>query len=74
MTLDLSDLTAFVTVARAGGFREGARAGNGSASSPRLRRLSWTACVNASRENAGFHDPSAPRPAPILVTMTSPAG
>ena len=27
MTQDLTDLTAFVTVARAGGFREGARAG-----------------------------------------------
>src|SRR3954451_3245701 len=41
MTMDLSDLTAFVTVARAGGFREGARAGNGSASSlsEAVRRL-----------------------------------
>ncbi|TXN71401.1 LysR family transcriptional regulator, partial [Methylobacterium sp. WL18] len=33
MTMDLSDLATFVTVARAGGFREGARTGNGSASS-----------------------------------------
>ena len=33
MAVDLGDLTAFVAVARAGGFREAARAGNGSASS-----------------------------------------
>jgi DNA-binding transcriptional LysR family regulator len=41
MTMDLSDLAAFVTVARAGGFREGARAGSGSASSlsEAVRRL-----------------------------------
>ncbi|WP_267428477.1 LysR family transcriptional regulator [Methylobacterium sp. GC_Met_2] len=41
MTQDLADLTAFVTVARAGGFREGARAGGGSASrlSEAVRRL-----------------------------------
>jgi DNA-binding transcriptional LysR family regulator len=32
MTADLSDLTVFVAVARAGGFREAARAGGGSAS------------------------------------------
>jgi DNA-binding transcriptional LysR family regulator len=41
MAMDLADLTAFVTVARAGGFREGARAGGGSASSlsEAVRRL-----------------------------------
>ena len=41
MDLDLGDLNAFVTVARAGGFREGARAGGGSASglSEAVRRL-----------------------------------
>lgn len=33
MAADLGDLTAFVAVARAGGFREAARAGGGSASS-----------------------------------------
>ena len=33
MAADLADLAAFVTVARAGGFRDGARAGGGSASS-----------------------------------------
>ena len=33
MAADLGDLTAFVAVARAGGFREAARAGSGSASS-----------------------------------------
>ena len=33
MALELSDLTAFTAVARAGGFREAARAGGGSASS-----------------------------------------
>src|SRR5579871_3372422 len=33
MATDLGDLTAFVAVARAGGFREAARAGGGSASS-----------------------------------------
>ena len=33
MAVDLGDLTAFVAVARAGGFREAARAGSGSASS-----------------------------------------
>ncbi|MGC1302580.1 MAG: LysR family transcriptional regulator, partial [Caulobacteraceae bacterium] len=32
MATDLDDLTAFVAVARAGGFREAARAGGGSAS------------------------------------------
>ncbi|ESY14789.1 MULTISPECIES: LysR family transcriptional regulator [unclassified Mesorhizobium] len=39
--MDLGDLNAFVTVARAGGFREGARAGGGSASglSEAVRRL-----------------------------------
>ncbi|MER8626027.1 LysR family transcriptional regulator [Mesorhizobium sp. M1143] len=39
--MDLRDLNAFVTVARAGGFREGARAGGGSASglSEAVRRL-----------------------------------
>jgi len=30
--LELSDLSAFLAVARAGGFREGARVSNGSAS------------------------------------------
>ena len=41
MTQDLTDLAAFVTVARAGGFREAARAGGGSASrlSEAVRRL-----------------------------------
>jgi DNA-binding transcriptional LysR family regulator len=41
MPVDLADLTAFMTVARAGGFREGARASNGSASSlsEAVRRL-----------------------------------
>lgn len=41
MKTDLSDLTAFVVVARAGGFREGARASGGSASglSEAIRRL-----------------------------------
>lgn len=41
MAADLGDLTAFVTVARAGGFREGARASGGSASglSEAVRRL-----------------------------------
>jgi DNA-binding transcriptional LysR family regulator len=33
MAADLGDLTAFVAVARAGGFREGARASGSSASS-----------------------------------------
>ncbi|WP_136625527.1 LysR substrate-binding domain-containing protein, partial [Mesorhizobium norvegicum] len=39
--MDLSDLTAFVAVARAGGFRDGARASGGSASglSEAVRRL-----------------------------------
>ncbi|AYO81541.1 LysR family transcriptional regulator [Methylobacterium brachiatum] len=41
MAMDLADLAAFVTVARSGGFREGARAGGGSASSlsEAVRRL-----------------------------------
>src|ERR1700750_3114418 len=41
LAADLGDLTAFVTVARAGGFREGARASGGSASamSEAVRRL-----------------------------------
>ncbi|SFL26464.1 LysR family transcriptional regulator [Methylobacterium pseudosasicola] len=41
MAVDLGDLTAFVTVARAGGFREGARGGGTSASSlsEAVRRL-----------------------------------
>jgi DNA-binding transcriptional LysR family regulator len=41
MTADLSDLTAFVAVARAGGFRDAARAGGSSASSlsEAVRRL-----------------------------------
>jgi len=41
MSVDLADLTAFVAVARAGGFREGARASGGSASglSEAVRRL-----------------------------------
>jgi DNA-binding transcriptional LysR family regulator len=41
MTVDLGDLTAFVAVARAGGFREAARASGGSASSlsEAVRRL-----------------------------------
>ncbi|HET9158341.1 MAG TPA: LysR substrate-binding domain-containing protein [Myxococcaceae bacterium] len=41
MTTDLGDLTAFVAVARAGGFREGAKASNASASSlsEAVRRL-----------------------------------
>jgi DNA-binding transcriptional LysR family regulator len=41
MTVDLADLNAFVAVARAGGFRDGARAGGGSASglSEAVRRL-----------------------------------
>ncbi len=41
MTADLGDLTAFVAVARAGGFREGARISGGSASSlsEAVRRL-----------------------------------
>lgn len=41
MTVDLGDLQAFVAVARAGGFREGARAAGGSASglSEAVRRL-----------------------------------
>ena len=41
MSADLGDLTAFVMVARAGGFREGARLSNGSASSlsEAVRRL-----------------------------------
>ncbi|MGH1573145.1 LysR substrate-binding domain-containing protein [Methylobacterium sp. P31] len=41
MTTDLTDLAAFVTMARAGGFREGARARGGSASnlSEAVRRL-----------------------------------
>ena len=41
MKLDLATITAFVTVARAGGFREGARLSNGSASrlSDQVRRL-----------------------------------
>lgn len=41
MTADLGNLTAFMTVARAGGFREGARMGNASASglSEAVRRL-----------------------------------
>ncbi len=41
MKLDLGDLNAFVAVARAGGFREGARASGGSASglSETIRRL-----------------------------------
>ena len=41
MATDLGDLTAFVTVANAGGFREGARLSNGSASSlsEAVRRL-----------------------------------
>lgn len=41
MKLDLATITAFVTVARAGGFREGARLSNGSASrlSDQIRRL-----------------------------------
>ncbi|WP_417813009.1 LysR substrate-binding domain-containing protein [Thalassospira alkalitolerans] len=41
MKLDLGDITAFVTVARAGGFREGARLSGGSASrlSEQVRRL-----------------------------------
>ncbi len=41
MTVDLGDLRAFVTVAQARGFREGARAGGGSASglSEAVRRL-----------------------------------
>src|ERR1700710_3341568 len=41
MTTDLADLTAFITVARAGGFRDGPRASGGSASglSEAVRRL-----------------------------------
>src|SRR6516225_4511230 len=41
MNIDLSDLNAFVTVARARGFRDGARASGGSASglSEAVRRL-----------------------------------
>ena len=41
MTADLGDLNAFMVVARAGGFRDGARASNGSASrlSEAVRRL-----------------------------------
>ena len=41
MVVDLGDLTALMVVARAGGFREGARISNGSASSlsEAVRRL-----------------------------------
>jgi DNA-binding transcriptional LysR family regulator len=47
MKIDLNDLNAFVAVARAGGFREGARAGGGSASalSEAVRRVEAQAGV-----------------------------
>jgi hypothetical protein len=45
-----------------------------SASSPRLRRLSCTACVNSAGEKAGSQEASAPRRAPILVTITKSSG
>ena len=40
-----------------------------STSTPRLRRLSCTACVSSAGLCAGFHDASAPRTAPTLVTI-----
>ena len=45
-----------------------------STSSPRLRRLSCTALDRSPDEKAGFHDPSSPRRAPILVTITRSLG
>ena len=45
-----------------------------SASSPRLRKLSWIADVMSSGESAGFHDPSDGRTAPTLLTMVRPTG
>ena len=43
-------------------------------SRPRWRRLSWTARVSSSAENAGSQAPSSSRRAPILVTRHRSSG
>src|SRR4051794_9775269 len=45
-----------------------------STSTPRLRRLSRTACASSVRLCAGFHDASAPRTAPTFVTIVRSSG
>ena len=44
------------------------------ASTPRLRRLSCTALTNSFGDDAARTDPSVPRRAPTLVTMTRSSG